>query len=401
MEGSPDMSTPLEIPTLVRRGGAALAALGMLAVGYSADAEAAEPDAETIKIGAIAPLEGPAAGLGESFLQAVTVSVDTLGTTENRYELVVADGGTTEAETEQAARDLIDQGVDAVVGAISATGQVVQPIATEAQVPYICVCSIPTIGDGVYSFTNIPLAEDEANVWVAEAQRRGIERIAIFAQNNPSIDRHVALLKDQAQSAGMTIVYENRFDAGTTEFRSAIIEAVDAAPDVYFVEGYEPSLSALGTQLNAVEQTRPGTEIRVASIVALAASQDRSIFEGAWYTDSALANDDVLDQFDAAYPDAQFVTHTMAYGYDSVRMIVDAFESGQDPVEYLRNLTEYDGSAVPITRDPTTGNFRSEPVVWEIRDGQPQIAIDNDTPTTQPPASGPDSPSTDPGPHGG
>jgi ABC-type branched-subunit amino acid transport system substrate-binding protein len=382
------MSTPTQIPKLVRRGSAALAAL--LAVGYSANAEAAEP--ETITIGAIVPLEGPAAGLGESFLQAVRVSVDNLGPTENRYELVVADGGTTEDESARAARDLIDQGVDAIVGGISAVGRIAAPIATEAQVPQICVCSIPTIGDGVYNFTNIPLAEDEARVWVAEAQRRGIERIAIFAQNYPSIDRHVAALKDQAEAAGMTIVYENRFDAGTTEFRAEIMEAVDATPDVYFVSGYEPSLSALGTQLKAVEQIHPGTEVRIASIVALSGSQDIGIFEGDWYTDSALANDDVLEQFDAAYPDAEFITHMMPYAYDSVRMLVDAFESGQDPVEYLRNLTYYDGSNGPITRDPDTGNFRSAPAVWEIRDGQPQLATGADVPTAQPSTPSPHTP---------
>jgi ABC-type branched-subunit amino acid transport system substrate-binding protein len=114
-----------------------------------------------------------------------------------------------------------------------------------------------------------------------------------------------------------------------------------------------------------------------------------------------LANDEVLEQFEAAYPDAQFVTHMMPYAYDSVRMLVDAFESGQDPVEYLRNLTDYDGSAGPITRDPDTGNFRSVPVVWEVRDGQPQLATGDDVPTNQPPTGGPHTPPTDPGPHGG
>jgi ABC-type branched-subunit amino acid transport system substrate-binding protein len=392
------MRTPS--PTLVKRGGAALAVLAVLAVGYSADADAAEPNVETIRIGAIVPLEGPAAGLGESFLQAVRVSIDNLGPTEHRYELVVADGGTTEDESEQAARDLIDQGVDAIVGGISATGRIVAPIATEAQVPQICVCSIPTIGDGDYNFTNIPLAQDESQAWVDEAQRRGIQRIAIFAQNHPSIDAHVAALKDQAQAAGMRIVYEIRFDAGTTEFRPHIIEAVDATPDVYFISGFEPALGALGTQLKAVEQIHPGTEIRVASIVALSLSQDISIFEGDWYTDSAVA-DHVLEQFEASYPDAQFITHMMPYAYDSVRMLVDAFESGQEPVDYLRNLTHYDGSAGPTIRDPGTGNFRSQPVVWVVRNGQPQLATDTDIPNPQPSTPNPDTQPTTPDPHGG
>jgi ABC-type branched-subunit amino acid transport system substrate-binding protein len=327
----------------------------------------------TIKIGAIVPFEGQTASLGKSFLEAVRVSIDNLGDTKHDYQLVVEDGGTTPADSERAARRLVQEdGVDAIVGGISATGQLVAPVATEAKVAHICICSIPTIGDGQYNFTNIPLAGDEAEAWVAEAKSRGLQTLAILAQSYPSIDGHVQAVKAAAEQAGMKVVYEYRFPAGTTKFLKPMMAAGDKQPDVYFVSAYEPSLTAIGKQIQVAEKVH-GRDLEVASIVAISISQDLGTFEGAWYTDSDLADDAVLAQFKQAYPSSEFITHMMPYAYDSVRMLVDGFESDQGVVGYLRNLTSYDGSAGPITRAAGSGNFRSKPVVWVIKDGRPEV----------------------------
>ena len=66
-------------------------------------------------------------------------------------------------------------------------------------------CSVTSIGDGVYNFTNIPAPEDEAARWVEEAQRRGIKSMALLTQDYPSIDRHVKALKEEAARRGIRI----------------------------------------------------------------------------------------------------------------------------------------------------------------------------------------------------
>jgi ABC-type branched-subunit amino acid transport system substrate-binding protein len=110
----------------------------------------------------------------------------------------------------------------------------------------------------------------------------------------------------------------------------------------------------------------------VASVVAISISQDIRTFEGDWYTDSDL-NPDLLAKFQKAYPTAEFITHMMPYAYDSVRMLVKGFERDEGVVQYLRNLTSYNGSAGPITREPGSGNFRSKPVVWTVKNGCPEV----------------------------
>jgi len=63
----------------------------------------------------------------------------------------------------------------------------------------------------------------------------------------------------------------------------------------------------------------------------------------------------------------------MPYAYDSVNMIVRAFESGQNPAAYLRTLRSYDGTAGVLTKAPGSGNFASTPAVWIIQSGKPVL----------------------------
>ncbi len=64
----------------------------------------------------------------------------------------------------------------------------------------------------------------------------------------------------------------------------------------------------------------------------------------------------------------------MPYAYDSFNMLVQSFESGQDVLTYIRGMTEYSGTAGKITKEAGSGNFRSAPAVWVIKNGKPTLA---------------------------
>ena len=99
-------------------------------------------------------------------------------------------------------------------------------------------------------------------------------------------------------------------------------------PDVYFVSAYEPSLTALGKQIQVAEKVH-GMDLNVASIVAISLAPDLRIFEGAWYIDSDLPRPEVFEQFLKAFPASELITHMMPYAYDSVRIFVDGIESDE------------------------------------------------------------------------
>ena len=54
-------------------------------------------------------------------------------------------------------------------------------------------------------------------------------------------------------------------------------------------------------------------------------------------------------------------------------MIVQAYERGENPAVYLRNLRSYEGTADTLTKEPGSGIFRSAPSVWAIKDGKPTL----------------------------
>jgi ABC-type branched-subunit amino acid transport system substrate-binding protein len=264
-------------------------------------------------------------------------------------------------------RTINDGNVDAILGGISIFGQVTKPYATRARLPHLCVCSIQSVGDGAYNFTNIPSPEAEGERWVPEAQRRGIKSVAILSQEQPSINGHIRALKAEAAKDGLPIVYEEKFDAATTDFRLMIAKARAVNPDVYYIEAFEPALDILGQQLADAKITN------IASVVAPSVSDKQELFEGVWYTDSDLLDVGFKQRFEQKYPGEQFATHMMPYAYDSFNMLVQAYERGENPAVYIRNLRTYDGSGSILTKKAGSGNFQSTPAVWTIKNGKPEL----------------------------
>jgi ABC-type branched-subunit amino acid transport system substrate-binding protein len=329
------------------------------------------PSNGIVRIGVIVPSTGPFAVLGNSFLKAVEMAKDDLKGTRYQYQLVNVDVPPDPVRARDLIQKVIDEDkVDAILGGISLIGRVTKPYATEARVPHLCVCSITSIGDGGYNFTNIPAPEAEATRWVKEAQKRGIKTIALLFQDYVSINNHVRAFKTEVERAGLQIVYEAEFDGETTDFRQRIEQAKALAPDVFYVEALNPALDILGQQLSDAKIHN------IASVVAPSVSQKQELFEGAWYTDSNLPDMGFKRRFEEKYPNIQFATHMMPYAYDDFNMIVKAFEQDENPSVYLRNITTYDGTAGLLTKEPRSGNFLSTPAVWMIKDGKP-VLVEN------------------------
>jgi ABC-type branched-subunit amino acid transport system substrate-binding protein len=351
----------------------ALAAATVIAVYVSVDRDRFVPPPNgVVTIGVIAPVTGPYAILGNSFVKAVQMARDDLRGTKYRYELRVEDSGPDPAKAKAHVRTIVeDEKVDAVIGAVSLIGQVTKPFATKARIPHLCVCTVTPIGDGAYNFTNVPSPEAEAVQWVAEARRRGIRTVGIIQQDYPSINNHVKAMKAKAVQDGLRIVYDSRFADTVTDFSGLVAAAKGARADVYYVE-------ALAPQLDLLAQHLVDANVRnIASVVAPSLSEKPWLFEDAWYTDSDLSDMAFKRRFEAKYPGTPFATHMMPYAYDSFNMIVRAYERGLNPAVYVRNIRSYAGTAGTVTKQPGSGNFESAPTVWTISNGKPTLLRDS------------------------
>jgi len=322
---------------------------------------------QAVKIGAVVATRGPTALLGNSFVKAIQLAKEELKNTTRQYDLVIEEIPSPDKAVPAIEKLIRVDNVDALIVGLSISGQIVKPYATAAKIPLFCICSVSSVGDELYTFTIMPLAEDEATRWVAEAKKRGIKRIARLTQDYPSIENHVRALKAEATPAGITFVFEDRFEASTVDFTSKIAAAKETSPDVYFVEAFSPALDILGQQL------KDSGGRNLASVVAFSVIEKPELFEGGWYTDS-FVSPEFKARLDRRYPGSRLATHMMPYAYDSFRILVQGFESGQDVLAYVRGMTEYNGTAGKITKAMGTGNFRSAPAVWVIQNGKPTLA---------------------------
>lgn len=356
-EGAAAMERPPLLP-------AAVSAVLLAAVVGAA----AHSDARSLRIAIVAPLTGPNAVLTQSFLRAAEMARDDLGPEARRIRLVLVDS----TGSPEQARLVVDQAfragrIDAVLGAVSATGQFTAPRAREARIPHICICSVRTIGDGRFNFTNIPLPEDEAVRWVAEAKRRGVRTIAILAQEETSIRNHADAMAREARNNGIRIVLDRRFAGETPDLALLGRQARAANADLVFAEAFPPLIDRLVRELRGQGVTS------LASIVVPSVANDPRALEGVWYTDTNLADPDFQRRFEARFPGTRFAAHMTPYAYDSFKLLARALVSGGDPAAYVRGVTRYDGVAGAVTREPGSGNFRSRPAVWVIEDGRPRL----------------------------
>jgi ABC-type branched-subunit amino acid transport system substrate-binding protein len=327
-----------------------------------------EPPGGVVKIAVIVPTTGPYALLGGSFIKAVEMARDDLGPTRYRYQLLVRDSGPDPSRARAVIQQVVEEEkVAAVIGGISLIGQVTAPYAARARIPHLCVCTVTSIGDGVYNFTNIASPEAEAKRWVEEARRRGIRKLALLTQDYPSINNHVRALEAEAARAGLVVASRHRFAESVSDFGALIAAAQAAQPDVYYVEALNPALDRLGRQL------RDAGVRDLSSVVAPSVSEHPELFEGAWYTDSNLIDRRFKERFERRYPGTRFATHMMPYAYDSLTMIARAFEQRRNPAAYLRALTSYDGTADRLTKVPGSGVFQSTPAVWVVEGGKPTL----------------------------
>lgn len=349
---------------------------GVLAVyGFSESRLKDSSDrSSVIKIGVVGPMTGGAAVYGQGLVKGIELARKDLESgvgsdgkkLKHTYEVIVEDDGTNPATAASAAQKLVNvDKVQALITVSGGTGNAVKPIATAAKVPHICVCSDPTVADAFgYNLTNVVLPDDEARVWLAEAQAQGVKKVAILGQIQPGFNLLIENLKKEAPAYGIAVVSEERFDGKTNDFKTIIAKSRSAKPDTYLAGAFPPSLDILVTELKNV-----GIQ-SIAGMGTFSISPNLSLYDGLWFTDAALADTAFKTRFETAYPEARFNVRTAPYGYDTFNILVQAFESDGRVNESLLGMTRYEGKVGMLSKKAGSGNFQSPVGIWKMLNGE-------------------------------
>ena len=204
--------------------------LGVLAIKKSPSQPVSK---EPIKIGVILPLSGDAAFIGEAAKNSAILAKESFGKTKNTYELIFEDDQADSKKTVSAFRKLVDvDKIRAVGTGFAGPGNAVAPLADKEQIIHFSIASDLSIAkDKPFVFNHWIKPENEAGVYIKEAKKQGLKKIAMITSNQQGIIAiRDALLKEDPS---IFILKDELLGPQEKDFRTTIIKAKNEGADAF------------------------------------------------------------------------------------------------------------------------------------------------------------------------
>lgn len=205
--------------------------------------------ADTVKIGMLVPLTGPAAADGASALGSVQIALDQVnaagGVLGKQVELIYYDDRGDTKDAVALAHKIIEQDkiVAFVAGSYSLPTRSVAPIFQEEEIPLVAAYAIhPDVTRaGDYCFRNgfLGLVEGKAAGYAAHKLLGG-KRVALLTSDNDFGQTLVQGFKEyQAKFApDLEIISEQTYPVSEKDYKPYLSKIKELNPDVIFASGY-------------------------------------------------------------------------------------------------------------------------------------------------------------------
>jgi branched-chain amino acid transport system substrate-binding protein len=227
---------------------------------------------DELKIGVVASMTGPASTTGKDVWESAQLAAEEINANGGVYvkelnkkipiRLVQGDDESTREGGQKVVSRMITQdNVDLLVGGFSsAVVTAHQSIVADSKVPYIITgASTPTITrrtdvDTTYMFHHAPTTDDsggQTTLFINDTIRPAINskfnfsadrplKLAILYQDSPYGKGHQAAIKDTIakNNLSITVVAEEAFKMGESDFRTVLTSIKNADPDVVYVAAF-------------------------------------------------------------------------------------------------------------------------------------------------------------------
>ena len=211
---------------------------------------------DTVQIGAVIPLTGPNATIGEDQQRGIDLAVQQIneqgGVLGKDLEVLVEDSGGTPEGAIDAARKLVEtQDVPVVMGEYSSgnTLPMAQFLQREGIVHINPGSSSPDLREvGDFSFGVIGL-DDVAGAFTAEkAYELGYRSAAFLAPNNPYGQGILRETKARFEELGGSVEESILYTEGKTDYRAEVQRLASANPDVLIYTAYGTEAATINRQ---------------------------------------------------------------------------------------------------------------------------------------------------------
>ncbi|MDI9371055.1 MAG: ABC transporter substrate-binding protein [Synergistota bacterium] len=204
---------------------------------------------DTVKMGLLVPLTGPAAADGASALASVQIALDQVneagGVLGKQVELIYYDDRADSKDAVALAYKLIEQDkIDAfVAGSYSLPTRSVAPIFQEEEIPLVSAYAIhPDVtraGDFCFRNGFLGFVEGKAAGYAAH-KLLGAKRVALLTSDNDfgtTLVTGFKMYKDK-YADDMEIVSEQTYPMSETDYKPYLSKIKEINPDVVFASGY-------------------------------------------------------------------------------------------------------------------------------------------------------------------
>lgn len=349
-------------------------------------APAVEAKGDTIKIGIVASLSGDQKAWGDDSYAGAQIALkefnDAGGVNGKKVELLVQDSASNPQGAKTATEKLISDGVIAVLGEVasSATIQIAKS-AFEKNVPVVAIgatkIDLTDIGSNVFRVCYSDAFQGPVMAKFAY-EELGLRKVALMTDNKQAYSQGLSLaFKEQFEKLGGTIVDEQKYESGQTQFGGFLTQMASKKPDGIFMSGYFNEVGPIAQQARAAGITAKflgGDGWDSPKLLETGGSAIIGGFLCNHYNNKENRPEvqEFLNKWKKTHNGQEPTTTMAALGYDAAALTLDALKKAKklDSValrEAIDNEVDFPGVSGKITLKGQNGTPLKQALVVEVR----------------------------------
>lgn len=338
---------------------------------------------ETIMVGAILPLSGNNAYIGQDMRQGIDLAVEEInsrGGIGNKQLMVIYEDSQGDPKIGISAFNKLKQiqSVDLFVTTLSGVTLALAPLAEESRSPMFTIAVAPSILDaGEYIFINNFNGEQELGVLADFIESRfGYQQLAIIAENTEFSVQYKDVLEREWQKRNRIVTESQLFESSATDFKTQLLKIKDSNPEAVYIVAYAPNITRILVQAREL-----GIEKQMFTYWG---AQEKSLIENARnaaeeliFPSSPFSKETAsqfFNKYEAKYGKEPHYRAGLAY--DIIGMFADAVQkcgSKTADTECIKGeiyeIKNYPGvtGETSITKE---GGTTKEIVIWQVKNGE-------------------------------
>ncbi len=326
-----------------------------------------------IKIGVLYPMSGDAAAFGESAKKTADLFFKEFDASKAKYkyELIWEDSQANPAKGVMAARKLIDYDhVDVILDLYSSVAVAVSPITNEKKTAHLTFAQDREISTGFYNWRVVTSAKKTGEKMLSALKKRNLHNVVGVVENTAgtlSLYNGFEKISKEDSDIKLETISVNQ---GERDFNLLLYKIKEQNPDVIVVVLHTPEIDIFMRQAKANKINIP-----IVGIQSFTFLKDKSLAEGSWYVDVAMADKDFLQRYKESSGDD--VTNFAENFYTLLQVattVYESFDKNTKPTheEFIGRISAVNGVVSPIGKlvvDTEEQNVDSEASIRAVKNG--------------------------------